>query len=500
MIKLLYMISFIVFFISSPFCLAFEFPLSIACGDVQNDEAVIWVRGNFPASVSIEYPDNKLFNKAKKVNDLTITEVSDYTGKITLRGLLPDKMVFYRAYFKNLKSPYNIEGPILGACKSANNTLSPIKFLWSSGIGTDGFGINNAWGGMKIFRTMMNRQADFTIFAGNVIYADTPLEASKSIDNSRIWHNVITSEKQKVAEQIYDFWGHYKYNLLDNNFRNLIANTTIYSIWNDRAFYNNWYPDEIINDARYKENNVNVLVANGKKAFFDYMPIAENRYAPDRIYRNINYGPLLEFFLLDVRSYRGSSNENTQEQKNAYTSLLGVDQLNWLKNSLLESKALWKIIVISQPISFIIKDGRAAFDGIANIDGAPRGKEIEFSELLFALKQNDIKNILFLSGGVNFTAALYYDPTISKVKNFNPFYEFVAGPLNGATEGLKKLDDTFAPKLLFSRAAENSAHKLSPLEGFQFFGEVNIHRDGKLSVSFRDLVGKELYVETIEAQ
>jgi alkaline phosphatase D len=477
-----------------------RYTLSVACGDVQADEATIWVRGTFAASVTIEYANNNLFNNSKEANDLTITDFDDYTGKITLKDLPLGQKIFYRAYFKNLKSPYNIEGPIMGVCKTPGTSLEPVKFLWSSGIGTDGFGINGPWGGMKIFKTMSNRQADFSILAGNIISADVPLESSKKIDGKRVWYNVVTADKQRVAESISDFWGHYRYNLLDEAFRKFIANNAIYAIWNDHEFYNNWYPDEVINDARYKEKSINVLVANGKKAFFDYMPIKINSYAPNRIYKNIKYGPFLELFLLDMRSYRGASNENTQEQKNAFTSLLGDAQLSWLKNSLLESKALWKIIVLPQPISFIIEDGKAAFDGIANMDGPPRGREIEFSEILTYIKRNNVKNIIFLSGGLNFAAALSYDPSLARGSDFNPFYEFIAGPLNGATDVLKKVDNTFGPKILFSKSADNNSNKLSPLDGFQFFGEVNIERNGKLTVTFRDIIGNAIYSKSLEAQ
>lgn len=477
-----------------------RYPLSVACGDVQADEATIWVRGTFSASIKIDYSNNNLFNNSKEAKDLTITEVDDYTGKITLKDLPPGQKLFYRVYFKNLKSPYNIEGPIMGTCKTPPTALEPVKFLWSSGIGTDGFGINSAWGGMKIFKTMLNRQAEFSILAGNIISADVPLESSKKVDSKRVWYNVVTADKQRVAESISDFWGHYRYNLLDEAFRKFIANNAIYAIWNDHEFYTNWYPDEVINDVRYKEKSINVIVANGKKAFFDYMPIRINSYAPNRIYKNIQYGPFLELFLLDMRSYRGTSNENTQEQKNAFTSLLGDSQLSWLKNSLHESKALWKIIVLSQPISFILKDGKAAFDGIANMDGPPRGREIEFSEILSYIKHNNIKNIIFLSGGVNFAAALSYDPSLAKASDFNPFYEFIAGPLNGATEGLKKVDNTFGPKIMFSRSANNNFNILSPLDGFQFFGEVNIERNGKLTVTLRDIIGKALYSKSLEPQ
>ena len=97
MVKLFYKIMFIIFIVSPSLLSAVEYPLSVACGDVQADETVIWVRGNFPASVTIEYANNKLFNSSKKINDLTITEPTDYTGKIMLKGLPSSQTIFYRA-------------------------------------------------------------------------------------------------------------------------------------------------------------------------------------------------------------------------------------------------------------------------------------------------------------------------------------------------------------------------------------------------------------------
>jgi len=39
--------------------------------------------------------------------------------------------------------------------------------------------------------------------------------------------------------------------------------------------------------------------------FHEFMPMRETLVEPGRIYRKIAYGPLLDVFMLDMRSYRG---------------------------------------------------------------------------------------------------------------------------------------------------------------------------------------------------
>ena len=48
-----------------------------------------------------------------------------------------------------------------------------------------------------------------------------------------------------------------------------------------------------------------LLAARGRRAFHEFMPMRETLAETGRIYRKIAYGPLLDVFLLDMRSYRG---------------------------------------------------------------------------------------------------------------------------------------------------------------------------------------------------
>ena len=53
--------------------------------------------------------------------------------------------------------------------------------------------------------------------------------------------------------------------------------------------------------------------------------MSEEPTEPGRIYRKISYGPLLDVFMLDMRSYRGPNAENMQETYGPDAYFLGPD-------------------------------------------------------------------------------------------------------------------------------------------------------------------------------
>ena len=78
---------------------------------------------------------------------------------------------------------------------------------------------------------------------------------------------------------------------------------------------NNWYPAQMLpDDARYTEQSVALLAARAKRAFIEYTPIRHHPDDPERIYRAIRYGPLLEVFGSTCARYRGP---NTREPRDA---------------------------------------------------------------------------------------------------------------------------------------------------------------------------------------
>src|SRR5439155_348198 len=314
--------------------------------------------------------------------------------------------------------------------------------------------------------------------SGDHIYADNPIRAELKLDDGTVWKNVVTEAKSKVAETLAEFHGNYAYNLLDENLRRFNAEVPSVDQWDDHEVRNNWFPGQMLDDANYKVKSVSLLAARAKRAFFDYLPVRPDARDPERIYRSIPYGPSLEVFVLDQRSYRGPNTANRQPQMSPETAYLGPEQLAWLKAALRASRATWKVIASDMPIGLVVTDrvdGRPAYEALANGDhGPPLGRELEFADLLRFLKENKVRNLIWLTADVHYAAAHYYDPAQATFTEFDPFWEFVAGPLHAGTFGPGQFDRTFGPQVKFTGIPRGMRGNRPPSAGYQFFGTVRV--------------------------
>ena len=177
-------------------------------------------------------------------------------------------------------------------------------------------------------------------------------------------------------------------------------------------------------------------------------PIRESIVEPGRVYRTLNYGPHLDVFMLDERSYRGPNGPNQQTTYGPDSYFIGPDQLAWLKRALLNSRATWKVIASDMPLSLVVYDDAANKKGseaFAQGDGPPRGRELEIADLLRFIKTSGVVNTVWLTADVHYTAAHYYNPDKAQFSDFEPFWEFVSGPLHAGTFGPNELDNSFGP-------------------------------------------------------
>ncbi len=247
----------------------------------------------------------------------------------------------------------------------------------------------------------------------------------------------MTEAKSKVAQTVDDFRGCHQYNLGDDNMRRFIAEVPQIVMWDDHEVRDNWYWERRQdNDPRYDVKSVALLAARGRQAFFEYNPLPLVGDDPERVYRSIPLGPLVDVFALDMRSYKGANSPNRQGTLDASAAILGPAQLQWLKQGLANSRATWKIVAADLPLGLVVRDGDTDYEAVANGDpGAPLGRELEVADLLRHLKTNRVRNVVWITADVHYCAAHYYDPANAKFTEFDPFWEFVAGPLNAGTFG-----------------------------------------------------------------
>ncbi len=447
-------------------------PLS---GEVTAHSAVLWARAtelNPTATLSFEVSSDPTFNTLVYAGDCVVSAATDFTGEVTLTRLQPHQSYFYRV-FQDGDRPHARYGRFSTA--PADDQAAPFSFTFGACLGGQGY-CRDVYNGWKIFDAMGNTNPDFFVMIGDGVYVDDPCN-----DGSE--EPVATADQESIpgqnfeATDLFSMRSRYKYHLEDPIYANFLSNTPVYVSWDDHEVVDNFVGTD-------PDPEMRSLIEAGRTAFFDYWPI-QRQHGQDRIYRKFSYGALADFFILDNRSYRDGIDQPDSDQK----TMLGSAQLAWLQREVAHSDAVWKFIVTSVPLSYTtgefpdeppyFRDGWASYPG-------EYGYETELGRLVDFLDQQQIQNVVFLTGDTHWPFAIRYDPDNDGVPNF---YELASSPLsavvlspkdapdnNGAT-GI--VDPTFNPTVLY---------KPEQIPGVDFsndrrfnFGQISLATNGQLT-------------------
>ena len=378
--------------------------------------------------------------------------------------------------------------------------------IWSGDTCGQGWGIDRGRGGLTTYRAMLALRPDLFVHVGDTIYGDEPMTESVRADDGSLWVNDLTDEVTTVAETLAQFRGRHRYPLRDDNVRAFYAEVPTVVQWDDHETCNNWFPGETIDDERYTERRADVLAIRGRRAWQEYQPVPVTRlvpstgdgFVPTRLYRRVPRGQHLDLFCLDMRSHRGP---NTAARRRA-VGILGREQEDWLIGSLRRSTATWKVISADQPLS-APSTRENDLDGPANADdGRPLGREPEMARVLSAIKRYGVRNVVWVTTDVHYTAAHHYSPERAAYTDFEPFWEFVSGPLAASPFWTKddRLDGTFGPRVEFSKGEDTDRLDVTPRPDNQYFGHLAIAATGELTVTLYDGAGTALWSRLLEPE
>ncbi len=488
-------------------------PVYVQSGDIGAHCAIVWARCNrgkqahllFDLATADVFADP---HARVRTQGVMARAVSDYTGKLAFQGLEPRTTYYYRA-----RCIDDSGGGKAGADESpvatfttapAGNDGGAVRFVWLADLAGQGWGQRPSLkitdrdgsiitGGYVAFDVIRKLRPDFALFQGDMIYADNPAPREKPIApevGGGKWVN--DPAKDFVAISLDDFRANWKYNLLDEKLRGFLLHTPVYVQWDDHEVLNDWYPGETLSrKAPYDGLSADLLAGRARQALLDYNPIAGKR-----IYRRFEYGRHMDLFLLDGRSYRGPNVENDAPDG---IEMLGPEQFAWLKAELKRSTATWKVIATTDPLSIVTGKARDR-DGWSQGDPRVLGREVQLAELLTFVRNEGIENIVFLTADVHFAAAIRYEPERATYKEFEPFWEFVVGPVHAGAFGPDELDESFGPRYDYLRAPGTEGFKTQnlPPPNLQSFGEVAIGKDGDLTVRIHDITGTVLYERTLK--
>ena len=287
-------------------------------GDVVPGRAIIWSRADRPSRMLVRWGTSEKNLNHRPTGPLC-QEAGDFTGRAEITGLPAGQRIAYEVTFEDLAAKNSLSEPVRGSFQTPPaDRQREVKLIWGGDVCGQGWGIDPARGGMTTFETMRRTQADLFLHSGDTIYADGPLAPDVKLPDGQIWRNIVTPEKAKVAETLAEFRGNHRYNLLDTNVRRFNSEIAQVWQWDDHEVLNNWSPSKDLSaDKRYGEKRMLTLVERARQAFLEYAPVRRTPGAPERIYRRIPYGPQLDVFVIDMRSYRGPNTFNRETNETA---------------------------------------------------------------------------------------------------------------------------------------------------------------------------------------
>ena len=393
----------------------------IQSGDVSTDSGVVWARTDRPARMLVETATTESFNDIHSAVAIDALPESDFTAKVLLENLPAGQDIFYRVRFEDLAAPTIAGEAQIGRFRTAPNDRRDVSFVWSGDTAGQGWGIDEARGGMRTYATMRNNRPDFFIHSGDSIYADCPIqphaEAAERRDLAQHRHRgevARRADARRLSRQL-QIQSARRASARSSTPRcrcSRNGTTTRSPTTGGRA---RPAPTTPTPTPRCWRRAAAARSANSCRC-------GRRRPTSGRIYRKISYGPLLDVFLLDMRSYRGPNDHGRDATFNPACQILGPDAGAWLKRELAASNATWKVIAADLPISIVSEDA------VAQGDGPPLGREFEIADLLSFIKHAGVRNTVWITADMHYTAAHYYDPNRAAFQDFEPFWEFVSGP------------------------------------------------------------------------
>lgn len=349
----------------------------VASGDPLSDRVIIWTRVTPDDSVSSikvswEVARNPGFDQIVKGGTITTSPADDYTVKVDVGGLDANSYYYYRFSALDNTSP-------IGRTKTLPaGDSDTLKFAVVSCS-------NWQHGYFNAYDRVAEKQVDAVLHLGDYIY-EYGIDNARNVDRRHLpEHEIIT---------VGDYRTRYSQYHLDDGLRNMRQQHPMIAIWDDHEVANNSYVAGAQNHQP-DEGDYLARKAAAKKAYYEWIPIREG----DNHYRTFSFGNLAEVIMLDER-LEGRTKPAEGFDDPIYPekdrSMLGSKQLNWFEGRLKNTRAAWK--VIGNQVMFSDLDRSAVSPknprNMDSWDGYPAEKQ----KVAQIIKDNDIRNIIFLTG------------------------------------------------------------------------------------------------------
>lgn len=411
------------------------FQLGVASGDPAPDGFVIWTRlapkpldgGGMPndlVEVAWEVAtDEKMAHVAGSGSTVAAPQLA-HSVHVELGGLEPDRWYWYR-----FKVGTEIS-PVGRARTTPPNSAEPdrLKFAFASCQHFE-------HGYYTAYQHMVRENLDLVIHLGDYIYEGG---ARKNGVRQHIGGELITLDQYRNRYALYK---------TDEDLQAMHAACPWLVTWDDHEFDNN-YANDISEQRNIDVNAFLKRRADAYQAFYEHMPLRRRSIprGPDmRVYQQVAFGRLANFFVLDTRQYRTDqpNNDGLKPLEGAVfdpkATILGKRQRDWLTSGLVRSQSTWN--VLPQQVLIARVDRIPGDKDLFTMDKWA-GYDFERQGLMQFFHDRRVPNPIVLSGDIhtNFVNDLKLD--FDNMKSPTVGVEFVGTSISSGGNGTQKLSYT----------------------------------------------------------
>ncbi len=376
----------------------------VASGDPLADRVIIWTRvspaDERAADVSwMLATDPQLENLITTGNEVAHPD-ADLTVKVDVTGLEPDTTYYYSFECRGQRS-------LTGRTKTLPvGDVDHVRFAMYS-CAKFSAGYFNAYA-----RIADRPDLDFVLCLGDYIYEYGNDEKGLGAAIGRAFE---PAHECRVLEDYRTRYAQYR---RDPDVQALHQQHPLIAIPDDHEFCNDTWREGAGKHDPAQDGPWEVRKAAALQAYLEWIPIRLQPGKEDVLWRSFPFGELAHLVLLDTRTRRDKQ-EKPPKADEPDRTLLGREQFEWLTGELKDAGSTWRLVgngvLIGQVKSdFMPPELDAPLSELGVITPRDFGPEpdqwdgypAERGRLLNDVKENQVRNIVFLSGDVHSSWAI----------------------------------------------------------------------------------------------
>ncbi|WAU74321.1 alkaline phosphatase D family protein [Acinetobacter sp. TR11] len=331
-----------------------NFEHGVASGDPLQDRVILWTRltpsdSSARLQVTWEIALDQQFKQIIKTDKVTTAAAQDFTVKVDAIGLKPNQSYFYRFSFGDKISP-------IGQTKTLPTSTSKVSFAVCSCS-------NYPAGYFYVYREMAKQNVDVVIHLGDYIY-EYGADGYATEDATKLGRT-LPADNNKEIIKLDDYRKRYALYRKDKDLQALHHRHPFIVIWDDHELANDTWREGADNHTEETANAKNEGKFSERKlaalqAYFEWMPIRPIDDQHIKIYRQFDFGNLVQLTMLDTRiiardkqlDYADYMTANgllnaakfQADLTNPARTLMGYTQRDWLLGKLQQSNATWNVL------------------------------------------------------------------------------------------------------------------------------------------------------------